>query len=87
MAVAESDTSRTLQTVSKSAFVRVRQKYQDEHALLVSLLSGLFLMVVRAGKGLVYGGHGGNRALWMCLQCLSVAPTKKVRHLMPSGLA
>jgi hypothetical protein len=49
----------------------MRQKYQNKHALLVPLLLGLFLVVVLAGQGLVYGGHGAKRALWMCLQCLS----------------
>jgi hypothetical protein len=86
MAVSERDTSRTLEIVSKSALVGMRQKYQNEHALLVSLLCGLLLVVVRAGQGLVNGSHGDNWSLWMCLQCRSRLQ-KKFNLLMPSMLA
>lgn len=60
--------------------------YQNQHTLLVSLLPSLLLVAIGAGQGLVDGGHGDNTAvLQRCMRraCLH----KKVRELMPSGLA
>jgi hypothetical protein len=88
MAMSECDTSRTLQIVSTSALDGwMRQIYQDEHALLVPLLSRLLLMVVDSGQSLVDGCHGDVRGVVDVL-AMSVARTEKVREqLMPRSLA
>lgn len=49
--------------------------YQYEHPLLISLLSRLLLVAVCTRKGLVYGGHGENRAL--SLQMAGWMPLRK----------
>jgi hypothetical protein len=70
MAMSEGYTSRTLRDNQHRRIHQMRQIYQNEHTLLVSLLSGLLLMVVGFRQGLVYGCHCDIRVLWMCWRCL-----------------
>jgi hypothetical protein len=59
MTMPERDTTRTLQIISMGAFTSVRQMYQYQHALLIPLLSWLFLMTISPRQCFVYGCHGG----------------------------
>jgi hypothetical protein len=56
--------------VSMGACNLLQQTHQNEHALLISLLSRLFLVIVGLRQGFVYGCHGEVWGLWMCLRSL-----------------